>query len=261
MPSASHTESNDEVRRRAREANPDTQADVDLMILDYLACLAIDQTLYAVRNQDQAPVEDPEWMVDSIGAFHLTLTRAHGEIILPHDLEIKLRVLAVGNQLRHHAIAWSDVFHQGGPRLSRIGLEFMDLCSTAAHKVSETRWFDTGAQFLVQAVLEEQREANMPSEELPRFCSWAPGEPAKNSRWMDVRQRYIDELPDPGQPITARQVAQKFPFPEFRATVTDFLIDLMITLDPPILIQLEQGQLGDLTRDETRQLKARVGLR
>lgn len=136
----------------------------------------------------------------------------------------------------------------------------MDLCSTAAHKVSETRWFDTGAQFLVQAVLEEQRAAKVPSEELPRFCSWAPGEPAKNSRWTDVRQRYIDELPDPDQAITAR-VALKFPSPEFRDTVTEFLIDLMTTLDPPILIQLEQGQLGNLTRDETRRLKARVGLR
>jgi hypothetical protein len=40
-----------------------------------------------------------------------------------------------------------------------------------------------------------------------------------------------------------------------------FLFDLMSALDSPLLIELERGQIGRLTRDETQRLKERIGLR
>lgn len=46
-----------------------------------------------------------------------------------------------------------------------------------------------------------------------------------------------------------------------KSAVVDFLSDLVKTLDPPVLVQLERGQLGKLSRAETEQLKIRVGIR
>jgi hypothetical protein len=37
-----------------------------------------------------------------------------------------------------------------------------------------------------------------------------------------------------------------------------FLLDLMTVLEPPILIELERGKLGNLSRDETRALLERA---
>ena len=54
---------------RAPEADPSTKAEVDSMILDYLVCLAIDQTLSAIRShdQDQESEGDLDWLVETIG--------------------------------------------------------------------------------------------------------------------------------------------------------------------------------------------------
>jgi len=137
----------------------------------------------------------------------------------------------------------------------------MGLCSTASAKVSETRWFDTGARFIVQAILEGQREGIQPSEDLPKLCSWSPGEPAQISKWGIARQRYAGEISDASAFNRAQSVALKYPLLEFKAIVGTFLRDLMATLDAPILIQVERGRLDGLSPEETQRLKARVGLR
>lgn len=48
---------------------------------------------------------------------------------------------------------------------------------------------------------------------------------------------------------------------QLEGVVREFLFDLMKALDPPVLLQLERGQLGKLNRAETEQLKRRVGFR
>lgn len=42
-------------------AELDTQGEVDLMILDYLACLAIDRSLCAVESPDSTLDDESEW--------------------------------------------------------------------------------------------------------------------------------------------------------------------------------------------------------
>lgn len=143
-----------------------------------------------------------------------------------------------------------------------MGIEFLDLCSTAASKVSETRWFDTGARFMVQAVIEEHREGIAPSDVLSKFRAWNPGDPARHAKWANVRQRYASELPNhSGMSAAHNSISHKFPFAEFKTTVLVFLSDLMTTLDTPLLIELERGQIGNLSRAETQRLKERLGLR
>lgn len=52
------------------EADPDVKADVDMMILDYLACIAISQTLSVagMTDESRAPNESEEvdWLIDAV---------------------------------------------------------------------------------------------------------------------------------------------------------------------------------------------------
>lgn len=59
------------------EADPDIKADVDLMILDYLAAIAIERTLHAGANPSQQTEEEAGWLVASVNG-KLIQTRSHG---------------------------------------------------------------------------------------------------------------------------------------------------------------------------------------
>ncbi|KAJ5633024.1 hypothetical protein N7490_009363 [Penicillium lividum] len=245
------------------DAHSDTHVDVDFMIMDYLACLAINSILLASRRQTQGidtQEDDLDWQVESLEGFRSLVASTHPEIPLPQDLHIKLQLLAVADGLRHYG-AQSNQTQEECPRLPAIGVAFMDLCTTAAAKVSETRWFDTGARFMVQAVLEDQRDGRQPSEDMSKLCSWSPSDPALGSKWVNIRQRYASALTDAIEHHRGQSVTQNYPLSEFKAIAMTFLRDLMMTLDPPIIIQLERGQLSGLSPEETQRLKARVGLR
>lgn len=192
------------------------------------------------------------------------MATAQPETQLPLDLDIKLRILTVAYQLWNYTLPPATPRAGGdpNPRLASIGIEFMDMCAVAVSKVSETRWFDTGARFMTQAVLEEQRDGTARPEALDRFYAWKPSGPERNLKWSSAFERYAAELPDSaGGPAAWETHQQRYPFAEFKAIVVAFLFELMTTLDPPVLIQLEQGKLGSLTTAETQQLKERIGIR
>ena len=50
------------------QANPVTQTEVDIMILDYLLCIAIDTVLHgrAAKQQDQAESRGADWVLNSV---------------------------------------------------------------------------------------------------------------------------------------------------------------------------------------------------
>ncbi|KAJ5152849.1 uncharacterized protein N7482_009327 [Penicillium canariense] len=232
-------------RKMATKANPDLRADVDFMILDYLA---------------PALEEEVNWMVEPVRAFRATLATALPDTPLPLDLDIKLRVLSVAHQLWQYVPTTQTTRVDGPLGLSSLGIEFLDLCLAAVSKVSETRWFDTGARFMMQAVMEEQREGNTHPEALSRFYAWSPPGPDRDSKWSNVRERYAGELLNLADVRPACDALyQRYPFAEFKAMVVTFLFELMTTLDPPILVQLERGKLGNLSQAETQRLKERDG--
>lgn len=67
MPSLSPSNIHEESHTRAQEANPEIEEEVETMILDYLVCLAIDQTLSRGRSEHQELEEDIDWLVRPIG--------------------------------------------------------------------------------------------------------------------------------------------------------------------------------------------------
>ncbi|KAJ5537926.1 hypothetical protein N7494_007405 [Penicillium frequentans] len=252
-------------------ALPETHVDVDFMIVDYLACLAIDSTLVAIGRQTQGRAREADelnWQIDSLQGKLTAGSPMISDIagINPPGDPIASgpghQIATTDSSRPASAVHGTGKSNPGGHmRLSTIGLGFMGLCSTASAKVSETRWFDTGARFMVQAVLEGRREGIQPSEDLHKLCSWTPSEPAQISKWGIARQRYAGELSDASAINKAQSVALRYPLLEFKAIVGSFLCDLMTTLDAPILIQVERGQLEGLSPEETQRLKARVGLR
>lgn len=48
------------------EADPDTKADVDLMVLDYLVSIAIDRILCAIDKRSRETTEEVDWLVDTV---------------------------------------------------------------------------------------------------------------------------------------------------------------------------------------------------
>lgn len=206
----------------------------------------------------------PNGSVLTSAAFRAVMSTSQPETPLPLDLDIKLRILTVTYQLWNYTLrpATAPTPDDHNLRLASIGIEFMDMCAVAVSKVSETRWFDTGAQFMTQAVLAEQRDGTARPEALDRFYAWKPSGLEQNLKWSSVLEHFAAELPDSvGLHAAWETLQQRYPFAEFKATVLAFLFELMTTLDQPVLIQLEQGKLGSLTTAETQQLKERAGIR
>ena len=74
----------------------------------------------------------------------------------------------------------------------------------------------------------------------------------------------LDVQTSPGRKSSfhaAQEGRKKYPLNQFKETVMLFLLDLMTTLDQPVLMQLERGKLGNLSRMETELLLQRVGIR
>ncbi|KAJ5083143.1 hypothetical protein N7456_012570 [Penicillium angulare] len=246
-------------------ANPDTKSDVDSIILDYLVCLAIDSIFGSIEKlaQNESHRDDDDdvtWQVDTVRGLYSSLVLTGLESPLAEDLGIKFRILTAADQLRHATTPQTNKSREQRVPLSQIGVMFVQLCSAASLKISESRFFDALARFIVQAIIEDQSEGRQPSKELTELCSWAPEDPAQHSTWIVIRQRHVDEL-DLGSPRATQKAIQQYPLGGFINIITTFLRDLMTTLDPPVLIQLERGKLGDLTREDTLDLKNLVGLR
>ncbi|KAJ5256552.1 hypothetical protein N7478_012656 [Penicillium angulare] len=246
-------------------ANPDTKSDVDSIILDYLVCLAIDSIFVAIENLAQNDShrnddDDVSWQVDTVRGLYSSLVPSELESPLAEDLGIKFGILTAADQLRHATTTRTDQSREQRVPISQTGMMFVQLCSAASSKISESRFFDALARFIIQAIIEDQSEGRQPSKYLTELCSWAPEDPAQRSKWTAIRQRYVDEL-DLGSPRATQKAVQQYPLLEFITILTTFLRDLMTTLDPPVLIQLERGKLGDLTREDTQDLKNLVGLR
>lgn len=186
------------------------------------------------------------------------------QLILYTQLEFENS--AANGQLQHHLRSTPHLNNtRANAHLSNIIPKFMDLCTMAKEKVSVTRWIDITAQFLMQAAAEEyHRYGNEPLETFNKCLSWKPKDNSQVHAWKQASAKYVDCLkPQRGTLLDAhlKTTSSEKSLRQLEGTVVDFLLDLMRTLDPPVLFQLERGQLGRLSRAETEQLKNQVGLR
>ena len=141
----------------------------------------------------------------------------------------------------------------------------MELCAMAKEKVSVTRWVDITAQFLMQAAAEEyHRHGNESPETFNKCLSWEPNDHSQAFVWKQASAKYVDSLQSQRRALLnahSETTSSEGSLRRLEGIVVDFLLDLMRTLDPPVLVQLEIGQLGRLSRAETEQLKGQIGFR
>ncbi|OKP02848.1 hypothetical protein PENSUB_6920 [Penicillium subrubescens] len=238
-------------------ASFDVRADVDFMTLDYLACFALDIILAAAGTANPSPELEDEvkWTASLVEKQPI-----------PLELDVKLRVFALAHDLWNYpdpqttaTPASASAATNNSPALARIGIDFLRMCQVAAHRVSETRWFDVGGRFMIQSALLGVRQGVPVS--LRQFSTWTPDTPERRSKWWDVRESYAAEIPDDlGDRAAWVTLDQQYPFAHFKAIVVEFLFELMTTLDAPILLQLERGKLDGWTPEETQQLMKEAGM-
>lgn len=176
-------------------------------------------------------------------------------------------LLGVAHALRRHGE------YEIEPTISTIGVSFMDLCHSATHKVSQSRWLDVGAQFVIQGELlvrelgpgwlgyhessSEAAEVAVARKSTDDLRSWMIDDDPREQRWLSIWQDCVREV----NGHTVSKAREKYPISRFKEMVMQFLLDLMTTLDQPVLMQLERGKLGNLSRMETELLLQRVGIR
>lgn len=279
------------------EADPNIQLDVDLMILDYLLCIGIDTLLHgSITGQNQTACWD-NWVLDSVHTFRYIVPPSH---TLQQDLHIKLQLLDFTDIFFHSytqlvsnrtsaaerspyrgVINPPTTYHDppqtypapslgpSNPRanthLHRIIPEFMKLCIAAKDKVSITRWVDIVAQFMIQAAAEDYRVNGRQLPELTdNYLSWKPEDHDQTLIWEQATAKYTSlTQAQKGTSLGADSEAtlNQRSLSRLEGEVISFLNDLMDTLEAPVLVQLERGQLGQLSRAETEHLKSRVGFR
>lgn len=146
--------------------------------------------------------------------------------------------------------------------LHRIIPEFMKLCVAAKEKVSITRWVDILTQFMMQAVAEEYHSNG---RQLPEFFnkypSWKPEDQTQALVWEQATASYMQAQRGISSGANFKATLNERSLSRLENDVTGFLSDLMETLDAPVLVQLERGQIGQLSHAETEQLKSCVGFR
>lgn len=138
----------------------------------------------------------------------------------------------------------------------------MNLCLSALSKThpAESRWMGISAEFLGLAIREHARtnpdpdlSATADPDDISSLKNWSSSNEGMDERWNLTWRGYIARSsstaggagPDAG---------------DVKKMAVSFIQDLMTTLDPPILLQLEGGKLGDLSFEETSDLLRRVGL-
>lgn len=256
-------------------ADPDTQHEVDLLIFDYLLCTSIYGLIYASRleTQQQPDEHDLNWHADTVHTLKSALQLSG---FFSDDILVKVQLLEFAKVFRSYPGACLALQPHGSQLatgnacleakstpLPELAVAFISLCRTVGTKLSGARWTDTAALFFMQAAVEEYRTSES-SDGLSKRIAWAEEILGQAANTNPASRRYMSHLRPPvGTPLNIHldTVSAKFPLPQFRSAVLDVLLDIMKVLESPVLIQLERGKLGGLSRAETRQLKDRVGLK
>ncbi|CAG7998059.1 unnamed protein product [Penicillium salamii] len=228
------------------------RTNVDLMILDYLLALSI-SGMVAIINKEKTP-DEVNWLVEAAQNFCGLIAVHQVESPLPWDLDIKIRIFHLVNLFR----AWEppkdrtlDTFVP----LSEVAMQFMDLCQQASETVSWNRWFDLGARFMTHAILEESTRLPEP---LDRLRQWETKNNLIDAHWEVSRTFFLGHIPPPygtAGPATREELDGLFPLSELESEFTGFVDDFMDVLDAPLLLQLEQGHLEGLTREDTCRIR------
>ncbi|PYI21154.1 hypothetical protein BO99DRAFT_472334 [Aspergillus violaceofuscus CBS 115571] len=244
----------------SEEADSTIQAEVDVLMFDYLLCTTIDQLLChgRARVEGQKPEDhNIEWYLRTIQTTRAVLLDPNS---LPDDICTKDRLLNFAVIFcRRYAL-----LQNGAAEATALFLlaNFLALCEGPGESWPELK--DAILAHLIMAAAKEELAATgIPSTPGYDECINRVHEVIEEKSTAKGRQGHLKYFQPPrglSLEVHLRNISNGLPAAQLARAVIDYLANLMQSLDPPILLQLERGKLGGLTREETRQLKERIGL-
>ncbi|EAW09137.1 uncharacterized protein ACLA_033400 [Aspergillus clavatus NRRL 1] len=220
------------------EAHPDTQGEVDLLILDYLVCTAINAFICTQQRgeQGQAQGQSAGWLLWT--ANNLTPSLAQPETV-SRDMTLKLKIIDLINICcRNASHGTSDIevdsvtlecgagssstrtrrgstLNPNGGRsqydasnkqallcqsLCAIAPSFLSLCTVADDLIGETDWTDIAAQLMLKAAIGKHQICDGSSMNIfNEQMEQIPEFMRRSSKWKQVSDKYNEYIhPPPG---------------------------------------------------------------
>ncbi|KIW02783.1 uncharacterized protein PV09_05845 [Verruconis gallopava] len=146
-------------------------------------------------------------------------------------------------------------------------------------------WMELAGEFMLQAALEQCLEySDCSGSKLCEIFSWG-WQPSPSKMWEDeeavndmfcdedtlqetqhwskIRQKYMDLLKPKANVDLAKQLkslTRRYPLERFEERVLRFLEAMQLSQDPPLLAQLETGNVPGLSKRQVEELRQRIRL-
>ncbi|KAL4945352.1 hypothetical protein BDV06DRAFT_40767 [Aspergillus oleicola] len=243
---------------RADEA---TREDVNVLIFDYLLCMAIHAEINATSGDT-----NPTWVGDTIWGKYscvstirvLQMAEALRYIALRSGLPLTNELpaaLQIKAQIFETIKALKDTGRSGSATLTETAAKLLLSCRSA--NLEEIEPYATTVAIHVCAHAASKAHQNSiehSGKDAPGDSTSQP-EPAISRNPTDSVARAMLTM---GIPAEAMRHTNHQPAP-INETL-EVLSSIMQLLDPPVLLQLERGRLEGLSRAETQQLKHKIGM-
>ncbi|KAL5332686.1 hypothetical protein BJX70DRAFT_107536 [Aspergillus crustosus] len=225
---------------RAR-ADEETRVEVELLILDYLVCMAI-------YNTPNGTV----WVEDIARIIELV----HPTPGMPQDLQIKTQML----QIIQLSLQIKQAEQPAPGTLAALTSTFVSTCEDIG-VMPMVHAIEVASRICVQAALQEYRGHGHTegfAESLTNMCKRPDG------RAPEGHCQYITPMPSVlgiSEEVwlgAIMRIARENE--DVQAALLDAIAIIMEQLEPPVLLQLERGKLTNLSRTETQALIQKIGM-
>ncbi|KAJ0417224.1 hypothetical protein BJY00DRAFT_211942 [Aspergillus carlsbadensis] len=228
------------------KACDDTIVEVNILMLDYMLCIAIHEATSG-QVQDWAM-----WLEDTERMLKLVLPPI--ETLTP-DLRIKTQVFDI-----------IRLFIQNGDRprpepttLANTATALVDTCKTENRTTTVQHAVEVAVQICAHAALQACHDTdNDPPEN--RKTERRRNEAPENEQDIPIYIRETLALIGVSTKKYLEVSGQIMRDKDTTAVLFHALLNIMMSLEPPVLTQLERGKLNGLSRAQTKELKIRIGM-
>ncbi|KAF9887113.1 hypothetical protein FE257_010488 [Aspergillus nanangensis] len=254
------------------QSDPDTQADVNLMIFDYLLCTTIENLICTGAEGNESDNENSiNWPIKAVENFKSLIPPD----LIPDDIQTKYHLLQVADALCQSSTAIPAAAenaeaqfpnqpvseahmkqatspHPNPEKISQILTHLPCLWSALDVQKIDPKYATLAEQLIARTILEEHQASGDTLQDIINRHLERP-----STKFIKFLNRPMDTSLLDYLTIASGKMSS----PELRTRLTVLLQTIMTTLEPPILIQLERGKLRGLSRAETQDLKDRIGIR
>ncbi|KAI9373210.1 hypothetical protein BJX61DRAFT_395351 [Aspergillus egyptiacus] len=218
-------------------ADEELRAEVDILMYDYLVCMA---TYGALRAAPHRPKDqDQLWLEATVRRLRSLLPPVES---LPLDIQIKTHILEITQILSEH-----DSEVQPEPAVyAELASTFISTCNATRNEAISCRAAEVALQLCTGGHMDSLQRMPQEVEQGEKII------PECIARTLPVIGISTHVYHEAIQTVHIRR--------DKAAAHLRPIMEIMKQLTPPILAQLERGKLNGLSRDETQQLKQRVGL-